>query len=213
MGARSFQEFSPADLAEWEAWDRQNSRSKQENGSRQFLINAQAAQRISQTPSVTLTQDDELAWSEFLEGKSQRYRHESSNLEQPLNRPSVRRAPVGENAAFHLDKRIVSKLAAGKLNPESVLDLHGKTVVEALRAITPFVISSRNAKLRLILIITGKGHRSQDEMGLKFGVGKLKQATQVLLESRELRRHVQFFQLAHRRHGGSGAFYVYLRRK
>ncbi|MCY4541050.1 MAG: Smr/MutS family protein [Rhodobacteraceae bacterium] len=153
------------------------------------------------------------AWSEFLEGKSRRYRHEPSNLEQPPNRSSVRRAPVNENAAFHLDKRIVGKLAAGKLNPESVLDLHGKTVVEALRSIKEFVTRSRNEGLRLILVITGKGYRSQDEMGLRSGVGKLKQATQVLLESRELRRHVQYIRLAHRRHGGSGAFYVYLRRK
>ena len=216
MGSRSFQELSPADLEKWKAWDRQNTPATPvEDAPRQYSRTVQPAPRNSRTPAPPLTDDDETAWSEFLEGKSGRIHHSNSKQPHAVGRNGTtgrRRGPVGRNATLQLDKRIVSRLAAGKQDPESILDLHGKTVDESLRAIRGFVQQSRHEGLRLILIITGKGNRSRDDLGVRAGIGKLKQTTEVFLKSQELRQHVQYFRVAHRKHGGSGAYYVYLRR-
>ena len=114
---------------------------------------------------------------------------------------------------YHLDEKIRRRLMSGKIEPESKLDLHGMNQEEAKRAVTMFVLSSFRAKRRLILIITGKGREKNDAGPIPQRTGILRRSLQTWLDARPLKGVVRYVNLAHDVHGGSGAFYVYLRRK
>ncbi|MEO0884292.1 MAG: Smr/MutS family protein, partial [Pseudomonadota bacterium] len=83
------------------------------------------------------------------------------------------------------------------------LDLHGHTQATAHSALTNFLAGQRHMGSRCVLVITGKGKR---------GEGVLRQRFLQWLESREARALVSGFSPAHQKHGGGGAWYVFLRR-
>ena len=114
---------------------------------------------------------------------------------------------------YQLDGKIRKRLVSGKIEPERKLDLHGLNREEAKRAVAIFVLSSYRAKRRLILIVTGKGREKSDAGPIPQRTGILRRSLQTWLDTKPLKEVVQFVSLAHDVHGGSGAFYVYLRRK
>ena len=114
---------------------------------------------------------------------------------------------------YQLDGKIRKRLVSGKIEPERTLDLHGLNREEAKRAVAIFVLSSYRAKRRLILIVTGKGREKSDAGPIPQRTGILRRSLQTWLDTKPLKEVVQFVSLAHDVHGGSGAFYVYLRRK
>lgn len=92
-------------------------------------------------------------------------------------------------------------------DPESIgarLDLHGMTQDEARDALERFVRRSWEAGFRAVLVITGKGSRSD---------GVLRRRAPEWLASPELSAIVAGISEAHRRHGGEGAIYVALKRR
>ena len=62
-----------------------------------------------------------------------------------------------------MDKRAYGKLKRGKLQPEARIDLHGMTVDRAHNALTGFVLRAHGQGKRLVLVITGKGKRADDD--------------------------------------------------
>ena len=114
---------------------------------------------------------------------------------------------------YQLDAKIRKRLISGKIEPERTLDLHGLNREEAKGAVTIFVLSSFRGRKRLILIVTGKGREKNDAGPIPQRTGILRRSLQTWLDTRPLKEVVQFVSLAHDAHGGSGAFYVYLRRK
>ena len=115
--------------------------------------------------------------------------------------------------SYQLDGKIRKRLMSGKIEPEGNLDLHGMNREEAERAVARFVLLSfRNGK-RLVLIVTGKGRAKNDAGPIPQRTGILRRSLQTWLDAPPLDGIVQFVSLAHDAHGGSGAFYVYLRRK
>ena len=108
------------------------------------------------------------------------------------------------------DRELSRQLARGKLVPQASLDLHHMTLAAAERAVRRFLVEATVQNLRIVLIVTGKGVRL--EGGRVLGgriraefIGWLNRA-----DNRDLLRGVR---PAHARHGGSGAFYVLLRRR
>lgn len=90
----------------------------------------------------------------------------------------------------------------GQYNSEAVLDLHGKTSVEARESLGNFLLQCRHEDLRHILIIHGKG-RDSDAPVLKNKLNNwLRQTEQVIA-----------FCTATPKDGGCGALYVLLRRQ
>jgi DNA-nicking Smr family endonuclease len=126
--------------------------------------------------------------------------------------PKLRAQPTG------IDGRTAERLSRGQLAPEAKLDLHGLTEGDAHRALVTFLRSAHARGVRLALVVTGKGGPAQrDDEPFDLGLdgrkrGVLRAMTPRWLKEPELSRFVAETRLAHIRHGGTGALYVYLRK-
>lgn len=119
-----------------------------------------------------------------------------------------------------VDGNTAERLRRGQLEPEARLDLHGMSERDAHRALVTFVRAARMRKLRLLLVVTGKGGgRRKEETATAFDIGLDMQARGILrsltprwLREPGLAEMIADIREAHRRHGGAGALYVYLRK-
>ena len=122
--------------------------------------------------------------------------------------------PVGRPEAG-LDRRTADRLRKGDRVPDARIDLHGMTVERAHPALMRFVADALARNFRCVLVITGKGGRSElgdDAPFMRRDRGVLRQhAPRWLLAGPHARQIVGIY-AAHRRHGGEGAFYVYLKK-
>jgi DNA-nicking Smr family endonuclease len=110
----------------------------------------------------------------------------------------------------NMDRRNFQRLLKGQLEIDATLDLHGLTADQARAQLQTFIQNANRMGNRLLLIITGKGNKkSVDEFGrprsgvLKSGVPEWLKTSDAVLQVTQ----------AHGKHGGGGAYYVYLRRK
>ena len=108
----------------------------------------------------------------------------------------------------HLDKKKLRNLKKGRIHPEAVLDLHGLKRFEAQAKLKSFIEISIQKKLRLILIITGKGNRSYNSDSAGVLRKNFPHWISSLPDANKILSVVQASPL----HGGSGAFYVYMRK-
>lgn len=115
-------------------------------------------------------------------------------------------------APLRMDAGTHARMKRGKLAPEARIDLHGMTLAEAHPELIRFVLNAQSAGLRLVLVITGKGKRREDHGPIPQRMGALRHQVPHWLHLPPLGAAVQQVVEAHLRHGGSGAFYVYLRR-
>ncbi len=127
------------------------------------------------------------------------------DLAHPLSE-ALARVPV------QMDKRQFQRMSRGKLMPEARLDLHGMKLAQAHGALNGFILRAHAQGLRLVLVITGKGKRVEDDGPIPRRPGALKQDVPRWLRMAPLGPLVLEIREAHARHGGSGAYYVYLRR-
>lgn len=111
---------------------------------------------------------------------------------------------------LRMDAKTHRRMVGGKLRPEARLDLHGMTLAQAHPELIHFVLSAHSAGLRLVLVITGKGRG--DHGPLPTRPGALRHQLPVWLHQPPLAAIVQQSSAAHFRHGGEGAYYLYLRR-
>jgi len=96
------------------------------------------------------------------------------------------------------------KIRRGQMGITGTLDLHGHTQSSAEAAFLGFLRQHQAARSRCVLVITGKGKR---------GEGVLRQRFLHWLERDDVRSLVSSYAGAHQKHGGGGAFYVFLRKK
>lgn len=123
--------------------------------------------------------------------------------------------PHGKSPARPLimDAKLHGKMKRGKIAPDARIDLHGLTQEQALPALTRFIMMSHATGHRLVLVITGKG-KMRDEPGpIPARKGVLRHHVPHWLRTGVLQPMVLDVSEAHLKHGGSGAYYVYLRRK
>ncbi len=122
--------------------------------------------------------------------------------------------PAGlAGAALQMDAKTHGKMTRGKLSPEARIDLHGLTLSEAHPELIRFILNAQTAGLRLVLVITGKGKRGQDIGPIPNRMGALRHQVPQWLRLSPLGQSVLQVTEAHLKHGGSGAYYVYLRRR
>lgn len=117
-----------------------------------------------------------------------------------------------DRAHPHMDRRRFESLRRGRLSPEARLDLHGMTAERAHAALISFILGSHAIDLRLVLVITGKG-RPPEEGYFPARHGVLRHNVPHWLAAAPLGPRVLQVAPAHRKHGGAGAYYVYLRRR
>ncbi|WP_404947916.1 Smr/MutS family protein [Roseovarius sp. TE539] len=111
-----------------------------------------------------------------------------------------------------MDKKAFTKLRRGKLVPEGRIDLHGMTLEKAHPALIAFILRSFSDGKRLVLVITGKGRAGPDTGPIPARPGVLRHNVPQWLTRPPLSGMLLQITEAHARHGGAGAYYVYLRR-
>ncbi len=89
------------------------------------------------------------------------------------------------------------------------LDLHGMTQEKAFKELHIFIHRCFSAKQQDVLVITGKGIKITEG---KTEGGVLRKQLPVWLEHPDLRGFVHFYTNAHPFEGGTGAYYIRLRK-
>lgn len=127
-----------------------------------------------------------------------------------LSGPEV--GPVGRPEAG-LDRRTAERMRRGAREPDMRIDLHGMRAERAHRACLTFLADALARGARMVLVITGKGAREQDDDWTAPRRGVLRESLPGWLRASPLGPSIVGIYQAHRRHGGEGAFYVYLKRR
>ncbi len=110
-----------------------------------------------------------------------------------------------------IDRRLKQKLSRGSAAFDAKLDLHGHTQAEAKSRLLRFLETAQAREHSLVLVITGKGRRSEDDWSNETGI--LKRQVPLWLALSEFRALVIGFEEAGIRHGGAGALYIRVRRR
>ena len=124
--------------------------------------------------------------------------------------PAKRRDPPAPPLA-PIDRKLKTKLSRGSMEIDARLDLHGHTQAEAKSRLLRFLETAQASGHSLVLVITGKGKRSDDSWSNEGGV--LKRQVPLWLSLPEFRALVIGFEEAGIRHGGAGALYIRVRRR
>ena len=116
------------------------------------------------------------------------------------------------HAPVRMDHGAHRKMIRGKLQPEARIDLHGMTLGQAHPALTRFILGAHADGKRLVLVITGKGKDRDTGEPIPERRGILRHQVPGWLHAPPLGAVVLDIREAHRRHGGGGAYYVYLKK-
>ena len=95
------------------------------------------------------------------------------------------------------------------------IDLHGYTLDEANKVIEEFIYKSYEEKVNKLIIITGKGLHSENEKNpyVSEKLSILKHSVpEFILKNKNLMRFINEIKDAKIEDGGSGAFYIYLKK-
>jgi DNA-nicking Smr family endonuclease len=111
------------------------------------------------------------------------------------------------NKDIKIDKKITFKTRS--------IDLHGYTLDEANRSIENFIIKSHQEDINKLVVVTGKGIHSQNEKDpyvskdlsiLKYSVPEF------ISNNKNLMKIIYEMKDANIEDGGSGAFYIFLKK-
>lgn len=112
----------------------------------------------------------------------------------------------------NIDRNTASKFVKGNYKIEARLDLHGYTEKGAYSAVLEFVKDSYIKNKRCVLIITGKGLRDDNKPWYETK-GVINQALLGWLNNPEICPFILSVSQAKQSDGGSGAFYLLLKRQ
>ncbi len=131
-------------------------------------------------------------------------RHGDAAMPRAGRRPAPR--PAHENVFSSGDPKADKKVARGRMTIDATLDLHGHTQASAHVALRRFIIAAHGRGDRCVLVITGKGNPAAPDRGV------LRARFRDWIEEEDLRARIARAAAAHQRHGGDGAYYVFLKR-
>jgi len=118
--------------------------------------------------------------------------------------PEPYRPPVPKVVKSHpIEDRTLKRLAKGRQQIDSRIDLHGMTQDRARFALLDFLQMAQRSNHRMVLVITGKGNE---------GRGVLRQQVPTWFTLPEFSPYVNGIKQAHLSHGGDGALYVRVRK-
>jgi DNA-nicking Smr family endonuclease len=125
--------------------------------------------------------------------------------------PLVKRREPKPPPLAGIERRLKTKLSRGSAGIDAKLDLHGHTQAEAKSRLLRFLETAQTREHALVLVITGKGKRTDDSWSREGGV--LKRQVPLWLALPEFRALVIGYEEAGVRHGGAGALYIRVRRR
>ena len=108
------------------------------------------------------------------------------------------------------------KISKNKKISSKLCDLHGYSLDEANKKINDLIRNSYEAGISKLIIVTGKGLHSENEKNpyISKDLGILKYSVPEYIENnQELMRLIKDIKEASIQDGGSGAFYIYLKKK
>ncbi len=118
----------------------------------------------------------------------------------------LRVAPVSPIASASvpqtLDINNDKKTRRGRVEIDAKIDLHDMTQDEARAALARAVMRASKHNKKCLLVVTGKGARLN---------GVLRQNFPNWINDLSLRPHISTYAQAHIKHGGAGAWYVFLK--
>lgn len=121
---------------------------------------------------------------------------------------SIKKMQKSPPQGTEMDRRQETRLRRGQINIEGTLDLHGLTRHQAYDRMIDYIQTAFAQKKRCILVITGKGRSGWEEEE----IGILRTNLPIWLSEMPLKPLILRHTHAQPRHGGKGAFYVYLRK-
>lgn len=111
------------------------------------------------------------------------------------------------------DRKTDDKIRKGLMEIDAKLDLHGNNAANARKKLLAFVLSSHGKGKRCILLITGKGQGgAQTAEWYESTKGIIRREFRLWLEDPSVRGLILSITEAQPKHGGSGAFYIYLKK-
>ncbi|MET0181660.1 MAG: Smr/MutS family protein [Caulobacterales bacterium] len=119
--------------------------------------------------------------------------------------PPAKAKPATPLAQPVADRGGEKKVRRGDVEIGMKLDLHGHTQDSARAAVHSFLLDAQARGERAVLIVTGKGRAGE--------TGVLKRRLPDWLEGKQIRPLVAGIAEAHQRHGGSGAVYVFVKKR
>jgi len=132
---------------------------------------------------------------------------------QPFLPPYQAPLPPLDRPDKAVDPAIRRKVGRGRIDIDGRIDLHGMTQVEARAALHRFIHSRFTRGDRTVLVITGKGVKSDnDYVAAMTERGILRTMLPIWLNEPVLAPMISGWSPAARGHGGEGAWYVRLRR-
>lgn len=137
-----------------------------------------------------------------------RLRERAAKAPAPL--ASSRAAPRQAGPGTTLDGRWDKRLAAGAVQPETRIDMHGHTLDTAYALLDSALERAIRRGDRVLLLITGKPPRAESEQ--PHTRGRIRAAVADWLAASRHAGQIAAVRAAHPRHGGAGALYVILRR-
>lgn len=109
-----------------------------------------------------------------------------------------------------LSHKKIRSISSGKCNIDSSIDLHGYTIESAFYMFEQFVTAAYLNGQRLLLVITGKGRAKRCDLIKNDTINGM---IQEWVNIKSVKDEILYFSHAARHHGGSGAFYIFLKRK
>jgi len=106
--------------------------------------------------------------------------------------------PLPQSLDINQDKSV----RRGRVQIDAKIDLHDMTQATAKPALSHAIIRASNRNYRCLLVITGKGARLD---------GVLRRNFPDWINAPDIRPLIATYAPAHIRHGGSGAWYVFLK--
>ena len=117
---------------------------------------------------------------------------------------SVVNKTLKPNVNFTIDNKIKKQIKNNKFGFDAIVDLHGKTEIQAYESIKNFIKNCYFNNFKRVIIVTGKGPNSK---------GKLKLKTPLWLKSEDLSKYIVGFETMPHNKGGEGALFVQLKNK
>ena len=137
---------------------------------------------------------------EFIESPKPLIRKKTIAEPAPIP-PKPPKIPKKQGDYAGIDKNTAEKFRKGDAEIDGKLDLHGMSREKAHPALVSFILKHVKKESRRLLVITGKGS------------GILRDSLPGWIAAPNISGYILAFDVAQAKHGGSGAYYILLKRK
>ena len=161
-------------------------------------------QKLDNKKKTILSEEDKILWELFTRNLNKFSKREKTILKNENFKNNIKNfdeLKLGQGVA--LSKKNIKDFNKGNVFIENKLDLHGFNLVEAKNLLENFINQSLKNNKRLILVITGKGNK---------GEGVIKNNIISWLNNKNLRNKILAVNYASKKHGGTGAIYILLKK-